>query len=147
MSTNSWYPVENHRLPRETVRIRKRSGQAVLGRFIYWVGYERILGDDGNFAKTYVLVSFVLINHHFQVFEIPQQLRDVLPSPIHISQLKSLVVLSRTFSVGDIVKPPEVLIQAKVFKTIGIDPTTYNISFRNGTNVPKQGGVFGDCGI
>ncbi|GJU98810.1 hypothetical protein Tco_1328081 [Tanacetum coccineum] len=44
VSTSSWYPVKNHRLPRETVRIRKRSGQAVLGRFIYWVGYEKILG-------------------------------------------------------------------------------------------------------
>ncbi|GKC96829.1 F-box domain containing protein [Tanacetum coccineum] len=96
VSTSSWYPVKNHRLPRETVRIRKRSGQAVLGRFIYWVGYEKILGDDGIFTKTYVLVSFDLINHHFQVFEIPQQLRDVLPSPFHISQLRSLIVHSRT---------------------------------------------------
>nr|GEX69562.1 hypothetical protein [Tanacetum cinerariifolium] len=50
VSTSSWYPVENHWLPRETVRIRKRSGQAVLGRFIYWVGYEKILGDDGTFS-------------------------------------------------------------------------------------------------
>ncbi|GJU98809.1 F-box domain containing protein [Tanacetum coccineum] len=66
VSTSSWYPVKNHRLPRETVRIRKRSGQAVLRRFIYW-------------------------------------LRDVLPSPFHISQLRSLIVLSGTFCVGDIV--------------------------------------------
>nr|GEU55586.1 phospholipase-like protein [Tanacetum cinerariifolium] len=64
--TSSWYPVEKHRLPIETIRIRKHSGQAVLGRSIYW-------------------------------------LRDVLPSPFHISQLKSSVVLSGTFSVGHIV--------------------------------------------
>ncbi|GJZ38765.1 phospholipase-like protein [Tanacetum coccineum] len=66
-------------------------------------GYEKILGDDGFLAKTFVLVSFDLINHHFQVFEIPQQLRDVLPSPFHISQLRSSVVLLGTFTVGEIV--------------------------------------------
>ncbi|GJS28099.1 F-box domain containing protein [Tanacetum coccineum] len=41
-------------------------------------GYKKILGDDGFLAKTYVLVSFDLINHHFQVFEIPQPPRDDL---------------------------------------------------------------------
>ncbi|GJV73642.1 hypothetical protein Tco_1493637 [Tanacetum coccineum] len=39
----------------------------------------------------------------YPVFEIPQQLRDVLPSPFHISQLRSLIVLSGTFCIGDIV--------------------------------------------
>ncbi|GKA37304.1 F-box domain containing protein [Tanacetum coccineum] len=199
-------------------------------------GYEKILGDDGNFSKTYVLVSFDLINHHFQVFEIPQQLRGVLPSPIHISQLKSSVVLSRTFSVGDIVslcgwdlavdgasvtsfsmlfsiptmhsiklicftnndapivevdelgyqlahtlqlydpvseefrgvcmevdggsfyigtykeslmllnrmaKPPKVLIQAKVFKTMERSNTITNVLIRNKRNDPKQAGIGG----
>ncbi|GJU19891.1 phospholipase-like protein [Tanacetum coccineum] len=66
-------------------------------------GYEKILGDDGFLSKTYVLVSFDFINHHFQVFEIPQHLRDVLPSPFHISQLRSSVVLLGTFTVGEIV--------------------------------------------
>nr|GEW00981.1 asparagine--tRNA ligase, chloroplastic/mitochondrial [Tanacetum cinerariifolium] len=40
----------------------------------------------------------------------------------------------------------EVLMQAKVFDQKGIDDTRYTISFTNVVNVPKQGGVFGDCG-
>ncbi|GJZ24591.1 hypothetical protein Tco_0562050 [Tanacetum coccineum] len=43
-------------------------------------------------------------------------------------------------------KVPEVMMQAKVFDQKGIDHTRYTISFTNAVNVPKQGGVFGDCG-
>ncbi|GJT66754.1 phospholipase-like protein [Tanacetum coccineum] len=34
-----------------------------------------------------------------------------------------------------------------VFVSKGIDPTYYSIKFRHALNVPKQGRVFGDCGI
>nr|GEY41824.1 phospholipase-like protein [Tanacetum cinerariifolium] len=34
-----------------------------------------------------------------------------------------------------------------VFVSKGIDPTHYSIKFRHAQNVPKQGEVFGDCGI
>nr|GFA04656.1 F-box domain-containing protein [Tanacetum cinerariifolium] len=44
-------------------------------------------------------------------------------------------------------KIPEVMVQVKVFDPKGIDHTRYTISFTNVVNVPKQGGVFGDCGI
>ncbi|GJW86258.1 phospholipase-like protein [Tanacetum coccineum] len=43
-------------------------------------------------------------------------------------------------------KIPEVMMQAKVFDQKGIDHTRYTISYTNAMNVPKQGGVFGDCG-
>ncbi|GKD20843.1 hypothetical protein Tco_1222546 [Tanacetum coccineum] len=43
-------------------------------------------------------------------------------------------------------KFPKVMMQAKVFDQKGIDYTRYTISFTNAVNVPKQGGVFGDCG-
>ncbi|GJW68093.1 F-box domain containing protein [Tanacetum coccineum] len=46
--TNSWYPDENHRLPRESIRIKKRPSQAVLGGFIYWVGAETFPTGDGD---------------------------------------------------------------------------------------------------
>nr|GEV94779.1 phospholipase-like protein [Tanacetum cinerariifolium] len=42
---------------------------------------------------------------------------------------------------------PEVLMQGKIFDQKGIDHTTYNITFANAVKVPKQAGVFGDCGI
>ncbi|GKC43837.1 phospholipase-like protein, partial [Tanacetum coccineum] len=40
-----------------------------------------------------------------------------------------------------------VLQQTGVFASKGIDPTSYSIKFTNAQNVPKQGGVFGDCGV
>ncbi|GJZ31844.1 hypothetical protein Tco_0576891 [Tanacetum coccineum] len=36
---------------------------------------------------------------------------------------------------------------AKVFDKKGIHPSDYNISFKLADNVPKQGGIFGDCGM
>ncbi|GJR57857.1 phospholipase-like protein, partial [Tanacetum coccineum] len=44
-----------------------------------------------------------------------------------------------------VAKIPEVMMQARVFDQKGIDHTRYTISFTNAVNVPKQGGVFGDC--
>ncbi|GJZ59174.1 hypothetical protein Tco_0614990 [Tanacetum coccineum] len=44
-------------------------------------------------------------------------------------------------------KLPVVLQQTGVFASKGIDPTSYSIKFTNAQNVPKQGGVFGDCGM
>ncbi|GKC15240.1 hypothetical protein Tco_1012022 [Tanacetum coccineum] len=129
LSKNSWYPVDNHRLPRETVRIRKRSGQAVVDRFIYWVGFEKHQGDDGIFIKTYVILSFDMITHQFQVVDIPQVLRDVLSSPFHISKLRSSLVLSGTFSVGDIV-----LLCEWVLTVDGASVTSFNIVFSLPTN-------------
>ncbi|GKE07935.1 F-box domain containing protein [Tanacetum coccineum] len=46
-----------------------------------------------------------------------------------------------------VAKNPEVMMQVKVCDQNGIDHTRYTISFTNAVNVPKQGGVFGDCGI
>nr|GEY71883.1 F-box domain-containing protein [Tanacetum cinerariifolium] len=45
-----------------------------------------------------------------------------------------------------VAKIPEVMMQAKVFDQKEIDHTRYTISFTNDVNVPKQSGVFGDCG-
>ncbi|GJX92722.1 hypothetical protein Tco_0347308 [Tanacetum coccineum] len=45
-----------------------------------------------------------------------------------------------------VAKIPEVMMQVKVFDQKGIDHTRYTISFTNAVNVPKQRGVFGDCG-
>lgn len=42
---------------------------------------------------------------------------------------------------------PELLEQVGVFEQKEIDPKTYKITFSNALNVPKQGGVFDDCGV
>ncbi|PWA49609.1 phospholipase-like protein [Artemisia annua] len=42
---------------------------------------------------------------------------------------------------------PELLEQVGVFAQKEIDSNTYKITFNNAKNVPKQGGVFDDCGV
>ena len=42
---------------------------------------------------------------------------------------------------------PLILQETGVFDKKRIDPENYKISFRLAQNVPKQGGVFGDCGV
>lgn len=42
---------------------------------------------------------------------------------------------------------PRVLERAKVFDKNGMRPSEYNITFRLEEKVPKQGGIFGDCGV
>ncbi|GKC11191.1 phospholipase-like protein, partial [Tanacetum coccineum] len=42
---------------------------------------------------------------------------------------------------------PVILLGAKVFDKKGIDPTDYCIRFKLADSVPKQGGIFGDCGV
>ena len=42
---------------------------------------------------------------------------------------------------------PRILLETGVFDKKQIDPENYKISFRLAQNVPKQGGVFGDCGV
>nr|GFA36751.1 phospholipase-like protein [Tanacetum cinerariifolium] len=44
-------------------------------------------------------------------------------------------------------KIPIILKETGVFEKKNIDPAKYNISFRHADHVPKQGGVFGDCGV
>ncbi|PWA75911.1 phospholipase-like, Aminotransferase-like mobile domain protein [Artemisia annua] len=44
-------------------------------------------------------------------------------------------------------KLPAILEQTDVFGSKGINPLEYNIKFKNAHNIPKQGGIFGDCGV
>ncbi|GJY13879.1 hypothetical protein Tco_0383188 [Tanacetum coccineum] len=45
------------------------------------------------------------------------------------------------------VQLPVVLERANIFQKNETDPSKYTITFRLADNVPKQGGVFGDCGV
>ncbi|GJQ92011.1 hypothetical protein Tco_0003150, partial [Tanacetum coccineum] len=42
---------------------------------------------------------------------------------------------------------PGILGETKVFEKKGIDPTDYSIRFKLADPIPKQGGIFGDCGV
>ncbi|GKC38670.1 F-box domain containing protein [Tanacetum coccineum] len=86
LSALRWYQLDMNRLPHESIRF-KRSTQAVVGEFIYWVGYERVFGDSGDSYKHYLLVSFDMINHRFQEIAIPNLLMRGLDSPLYVSKL------------------------------------------------------------
>ncbi|GJY47623.1 hypothetical protein Tco_0436686 [Tanacetum coccineum] len=93
LSSLRWDQLDINRLPRESIRF-KRSTQAVVGQFIYWVGHERILADSGDSYKHYLLVSFDMINHRFQVIDIPDVVMRGLLVPLYVSNLRNSLVLS-----------------------------------------------------
>ncbi|GJV06710.1 F-box domain containing protein [Tanacetum coccineum] len=101
VSSRRWYNLESYCLPRESIRI-KRAGQAVIGGKIYWVGSEKFYGDDGISFKIYMLVSFDLITHQFQLIDMPEQLGvGVFSPPYSISQLHNSLIISGSFNFGD----------------------------------------------
>ncbi|GJR42869.1 phospholipase-like protein [Tanacetum coccineum] len=69
LSSLTWNQLDINRLPRKSIRF-KRSTQAVVGQFIYWVGHERLNAYSGESYKHYLLVSFDMINHRFKVIDI-----------------------------------------------------------------------------
>nr|GEW43907.1 hypothetical protein [Tanacetum cinerariifolium] len=100
LSSRTWYKLESYCLPCKSIRI-KRSGQAVVGGKIFWVGLE-IYSDDGISYKIYILVSFDLITHQFHVINMPEQMLvgEFLP-PYFISQLEDSIIVSGSFSFGN----------------------------------------------
>ncbi|GJS35355.1 hypothetical protein Tco_0533737 [Tanacetum coccineum] len=101
LSSRSWYRLGRSHLPRESIRI-KRSGQAVVGGKIFWIASEKFYGDDGISNKLYMIVSFDLITHYFQVIHMPGQMLvgEFLP-PYYISQLGDSIIISGSFNFGN----------------------------------------------
>ncbi|GJZ62356.1 F-box domain containing protein [Tanacetum coccineum] len=101
LSSRTWYKLESYCLPRESIRI-KRSGQAVVGGKNFWVGSEKFYSDDGISYKIYMLVSFDLITHQFEVINMPEQMLvgEFLP-PYFISQLEDSIIISGSFNFGN----------------------------------------------
>ncbi|GJW61522.1 phospholipase-like protein [Tanacetum coccineum] len=77
LSYLKWDQLDINRLPHNSIRF-KRSTQAV-------VGHERILADIGDSYKHYLLVSFDMINHCFQVIDIPDIVTQGLSAPLYLS--------------------------------------------------------------
>ncbi|GKC46825.1 hypothetical protein Tco_1064547 [Tanacetum coccineum] len=101
LSSRSWYNIENYCLPRESIKI-KLAGQAVVGGKIFWVGSEMFDSDDGISYKIYMLDSFDLITHQFQVIDIPEKIGvGEFSPPYYISQLGDSLIISRNFGFGN----------------------------------------------
>ncbi|PWA92301.1 phospholipase-like, Aminotransferase-like mobile domain protein [Artemisia annua] len=215
-NTKHWHPLDHEKLPRESIRI-KRSSQAVIGRYIFWVASEKHVQNEstGYCYKRFLIMSFDLISMTFQEVEIPESIRVHLPIPftllahgdalvvcgniltdvnnvfcVRILELQGASLtgrMLRSFThqshcclrllgftkfeepIVEVETPfqsehtlevyqhwsdqfhnvqlPIVLKKTNVFHTKGLDQKTYTISFKNAERVPKQRGIFGDCGI
>ncbi|GKB72589.1 hypothetical protein Tco_0934001 [Tanacetum coccineum] len=62
-------------------------------------------------------------------------------------QILELKILVGSTVVAESVQLPVVLEHANIFQKNEIDPSKYTITFRLADNVPKQGGIYGDCGV
>ncbi|PWA37788.1 F-box domain-containing protein [Artemisia annua] len=89
----SWKRLDNFQLPRESIRLKRKS-QEVVGRFIYWAGTEKLVSEKGVPYKDYTLISFDMITSQFHVIEIPSLLKVVMPMPFSVSGLGNSVIIS-----------------------------------------------------
>nr|GEW74803.1 phospholipase-like protein [Tanacetum cinerariifolium] len=172
VSTDRWIRLQN--FPSVALRI-KHAGQAVIDNVhtrnsnclaCCLLLYFPIRQQSGSFSKlpcsvntpySSKLVGFnnneepiievddtgYQMDTNLQVYNLTQgEFQNVGVDAIHVSffvgPMKESLIL---------VMLPEVLMQGKIFDQKGIDHTTYNITFANAMKVPKQAGVFGDCGI
>ncbi|GJZ81580.1 phospholipase-like protein [Tanacetum coccineum] len=89
------------------------------------------------FANSYNLLK------ELQDYEL-EKCRELMKS-ISKTQFKVLKKISSLLSCAE--RIPVILLDAKVFDKKGIDPIDYCIRFKLEDSVPKQGGIFGDCGV
>ncbi|PWA82473.1 F-box domain-containing protein [Artemisia annua] len=84
-NTKQWNPIGPEKLPRESIRL-KRSSQAVIGRYIFWVASEKHVQNEstGYCYKSFLIMSFDLLSMTFQEVEIPESIRVHLPIPFSI---------------------------------------------------------------
>nr|GEX34335.1 hypothetical protein [Tanacetum cinerariifolium] len=95
LSSMDWNKLENDCLPKESIRFKLLS-QAVVGRLLFWAGHERFVNDDGVMLIKYLLVSFDLIAHSFQVHDIDANFKDGLTFPMCISSLGNSLIVNRS---------------------------------------------------
>ncbi|GJU05467.1 phospholipase-like protein [Tanacetum coccineum] len=108
---------------------------------------QSFLHVSTSLAESYNLLE------ELQDFKL-EKCRDSMKS-ISETQLKVLKRLSfiaklhrqYSFVVNGYERLPVILEGAKVFDKKGIHPSDYTISFKLADNVPKQGGIYGDCGV
>lgn len=93
LNTKTWSRVQDFELPRPLIRLKRKS-QAVVGRFIYWGGTERLDSAKGGPYKDYTLISFDMITRQFHVIEIPSLLKVVMPVSFSVHELGNSLVLS-----------------------------------------------------
>ncbi|GJZ34015.1 putative F-box domain-containing protein [Tanacetum coccineum] len=98
LSSKTWKMIPSSNLPRESVRLIY-STQVAIDRFIFWVAYDRIVGNDGVSQFKKLILSFDLITHEFKEVNLPDSIanRDISISMFN----ESLVVSAFTNEVND----------------------------------------------
>nr|GFA80185.1 hypothetical protein [Tanacetum cinerariifolium] len=100
LTSKTWKMIPSSNLPRELLRLRS-STEVVIDRFICWVAYDRIVGNDGVLDIKHLILSFDLITHEFKEVNLPDSIPD---TDISISKFnESLVLSAYTIEVNRIV--------------------------------------------
>ncbi|PWA87900.1 F-box domain-containing protein [Artemisia annua] len=93
LNTLTWSRLQDFQLSRPSLRLKRKS-QAVIGRFIYWAGTEKLVSPKGVPYKDYTLVSFDMVTRQFHIIEITSLLKVVTPTPFTVCELGNSVVIS-----------------------------------------------------
>ncbi|GJS02747.1 phospholipase-like protein [Tanacetum coccineum] len=121
-----------------------RTGWLLDDHIDLWVEYMwHVRPKSANWAM--LIVVFKLITKHWNIVPHTQVPRHT----IRLKRSSQACIGTMIYWVASerVEKLPKVLELCNVFDKKCIDPNTYRIKFTIADNVPKQGGVFGDCGV
>ncbi|GJR48789.1 reverse transcriptase domain-containing protein [Tanacetum coccineum] len=95
LCSKTWKMIPSSNLPRESYRLGM-STQVTTNRFIFWVSYDRIVGNDGVLELKNLILSFDLITHEFKKVNLLDNLANQFPVYFSISKLRESLVVSTT---------------------------------------------------
>ncbi|GKE71431.1 reverse transcriptase domain-containing protein [Tanacetum coccineum] len=90
LSSKTWKMIPTSNVPRESVTFQF-STQVAIDRFIFWVAYDWIVGEDGISHYKSLILSFDLITHEFKEVNLPVSIPN---RDISISKLNESLVVS-----------------------------------------------------
>ncbi|GKB07278.1 hypothetical protein Tco_0835562, partial [Tanacetum coccineum] len=95
MCSKTWKMIPSSNLPRESIRLGL-STQVATNRYIFWVAYDMIVGNDGVLELKNLILSFDLITHEFKEVNLLDNLANQFPVYFSISKLRKSLVVSTT---------------------------------------------------
>nr|GEV24637.1 hypothetical protein [Tanacetum cinerariifolium] len=101
LSTKTWKMIPTSNLPREPIGLGS-AAQVAIDRFIFWVAYDMIGGNDVVSQNNNLILSFDLITHEFKEIHLPVSITNHKFKEISLCELnESLVVSAHTNEVND----------------------------------------------
>lgn len=93
LRSKTWKMIPSSNVLRESVRLES-STRVAIDRFIFWVTYELIFGDDAVSPYKSFILSFDLITYEFKEVQLSDSIVTQAPQDISISKLNESLVVS-----------------------------------------------------